>query len=135
MSPAEVRVIREALGLSPKWIAERLGYRSDRHFRAIEAAEAPVPPRLLSLLHELEAQQEAEVEGWLAQIFHRLGIDEADEDYLEQLDEADWPTLEVPRLDDPADEFPAGWYRAIAGRVRWELNGCCWIEYEPDRPA
>lgn len=132
MSPAEVRVLREALGLSPKWIAERLGYRSDRHYRAIEAAEAPVPARLLALLHELEALQEAEVEEWLAQIFESLGVDEAGEDYLEQLDEADWPTLEVPRLDDPAGEFPASWYRAIAGRVRWELAGCCWIEYTTD---
>ena len=61
---------------------------------------------------------------------YRLGIDEADDDYLEQLDEADWPTLIVPRLDDLADEFPASWYRALAGRVRWELNGFCWIEYE-----
>ena len=130
MTPAEARVLTESLGLSPRWLAERLGLKSDRHLRAIDAGEAPVSVRYATLLHELESRHEAEVDGWLARIFEGLGIDEADDDYLEQLDEADWPTLIVPRLDDPADEFPASWYRALAGRVRWELNGFCWIEYE-----
>ena len=112
MNGAEVRVLREALGLSPKWVAARLGLASDRHLRAVEAGEAPASVRMVALLHELEARAEAEVE-----------------DALEQLAEADWPTIEVPRLDVDGDEFPAGWYRAIAARVRWELGARCWIEY------
>ena len=69
------------------------------------------------------------VSGNWATVFEEAGVDEYDEDALEQLDEADWPTIEVPRLDLDGDEFPAGWYRAIAARVRWELGARCWIEY------
>ena len=129
MNGAEVRVLREALGLSPKWVAARLGLASDRHLRAVEAGEAPASVRMVALLHELEARAEAEVEEALATVFEEAGVDEYDEDALEQLDEADWPTIEVPRLDLDGDEFPAGWYRAIAARVRWELGARCWVEY------
>ena len=129
MNGAEVRVLREALGLSPKWLAARLGLASDRHLRAVEAGEAPASVRMVALLHELEARAEAEVEEALATVFEAAGVDEYDEDALEQLDEADWPTIEVPRLDLDGDEFPAGWYRAIAARVRWELGARCWVEY------
>ena len=129
MNGAEVRVLREALGLSPKWVAARLGLASDRHLRAVEAGEAPASVRMVALLHELEARAEAEVEEALATVFEEAGVDEYDEDALEQLDEADWPTIEVPRLDLDGDEFPAGWYRAIAARVRWELGARCWVEW------
>ena len=61
MNGAEVRVLREALGLSPKWVAARLGLASDRHLRAVEAGEAPASVRMVALLHELEARAEAEV--------------------------------------------------------------------------
>lgn len=126
MDPAELKVIRKSLGLSTGWLASRCGYGSDRHIRRMESGEAPVSPRVLGELHALEAHAEALCDYQLERVLEELGIEELES--LEQLDEMAWPVIEVPRVDD-GGEFPASFFHMVAARVRWELNGCCWLEY------
>jgi hypothetical protein len=50
------------------------------------------------------------------------------------LDEGNWPTLAVPRLDRDDLPMPARYYRALAFRASQILGGCCFIEWD-DSPS
>jgi transcriptional regulator with XRE-family HTH domain len=137
MTPAEVKVLRESLGLSAQWLADAVG-ADQRTVRRWEDGAIPLRDDLIALLHELEAQAQADAETILDAILADQGVDEVDDldDLLDAMDEGDWPTLEVPRVDAdalkrpaPYGVLPASYWRAVAARVRWELGGRCWIEY------
>lgn len=122
-TPADIRVRREALGLTQAWIAERLGV-DDRAVRRWEAGTRPIPLALVDLLEEGEDRADILVASVLVGL--RRVIDDAraqtGED-LEGVDVAAYPTDEALWSVHPGFEpWPAAWHRAVLGRLRADLD-------------
>lgn len=130
MTPAELKVLRESLGLSAQWIADRLGV-DQRTVRRWEDGALPIRADVITLLHELDAQAEADADEILDQVIDAAGLTDVSD--AAELAQEDWATIEVPRVDtDVTDGMPAAFHRAVAARVRWELGGALWLEYPTD---
>ena len=116
MNGAEFKVLRESLGLSLAWLAQRWGLESERGPKRWQERNEPIPEARAADMEQLAAIADGLVEWQLK---------------TEQLaDAAGDRRLLVPRVDaDSPDEFPASFYRAVAARVSWELEGRLKIEY------
>ncbi len=112
MTDAELRVVREFLGLTGEWLASRLGVQ-DRTWRRWEAGTSPIPDGVRVEVEQLEAET-ARVVGHLveaagSQADPELVTYRSDEQVREVLPSAEF--------------FPASWHRAVAARVAHEVPG------------
>lgn len=100
MSAAEFRITRERLGLS----TDTLSNRFDVHLRTIrrwEHGHSPVPDGIRDELQDLTTEATRQVAHLVA-----------------ALEDTDQPTLTIPDRD---TDWPASWWRMIAGRVTDQL--------------
>ena len=123
MNRADLKVRREALGLTQGWLAERLGVQ-DRAVRRWEAGDREVPADVWDVIEQAEQQAEAildAVADGLADQPEPDGIDvvvfETDEDL--------WAVHPGFR------PLPASWHRAVAARIRDLVDGEVRFHYPP----
>lgn len=115
MNGAEFKVLRESLGLSLAWLSARWGLASERGPKRWQEADRPIPEDRAADMERIAAHADGLVEWQLTELL---------------TDAAGDRRLLVPRVDaDSPDEFPASFYRAVAARVSWELEGRLKIEY------
>lgn len=123
LTAAEFKTVRESLGLSADWIAERVGVQV-RTVRRWEDGTSPIPEDAWVALVRLEQLVDAAVDNLLDE----FGVDDPDD-----LDEP--VVVRVPRVDvDSPDGLPASVHRAVAARLRWELPGRVILEFGPTTP-
>ncbi len=67
MTPADLKVRRESLGLPQSWIAERLGVQ-DRAVRRWEAGDSPIPEAVDDLLTDTETRTLAWLDATIAAV-------------------------------------------------------------------
>ena len=103
MSPAELRMVREYLGVSAEWLADRLGVAL-RTVRRWEHGKSAVPD---GVREQVEGLEEVAV-GHVNAAVDALG------DAVEAV-------LTIPDAD--AGGFPAGWWRMVAVRVAQDVPG------------
>ena len=121
MNGAEFKVLRESLGLSLAWLAKRWGLESERGPKRWQERNEPIPEARAADMEQLAAIADGLVEWQLTELL---------------ADAAGDRRLLVPRVDaDSPDEFPASFYRAVAARVSWELEGRLKIAYPIAEPA
>jgi hypothetical protein len=102
MSDAELRMVREFLGITAEWLADHLGVAL-RTVRRWEHGTSPVPDGVrvqVEALEEVAARQVGEL--------------------VDRLAAAADVVLTIPRED---GEWPAGWWRMVAARVAVEVPG------------
>lgn len=118
MSPAELRVVREFLGLSSSDLARHLGV-TDRTVRHWEAGKYPVPDGVRLAVEKLEADTARFVAGVVEKLM----------DYPD-------PVVVTYRTDEeyheahPEIPLPASWHRAVIARVAQEVPALS-IVYPP----
>lgn len=111
MTDAELRVVREYLGLSPEWLASHLGV-SGRTVRHWEQGKYPIPDGVRLEIEDLERRTGEFVSG-----------------VIDQLLDLPEPGVITYRTDDeyhtahPEIPFPASWHRAVIARVAQEVPG------------
>lgn len=111
MTPAEFRSLREHLGLSPRWLADRLGV-AERVVTRMETGEYQARAELLD-----QDRRDRSVALWdrAQQLLAELRSD-ADRQVDRLLGAR---VLTVPRTDrESPDGMPAAWHRRIAWRAR-----------------
>lgn len=112
MTPAEMRVIREHLGLTGEWLAARLGVQG-RSWRRWEAGTAPIPDGVRIALEQLEDATARAVAQGVAQLLDAPGD----------------PAVYTYRTDEefhdahPEAEYPASWHRALVARIAEQVPG------------
>jgi Helix-turn-helix domain len=122
MSPAELRVVREWLGMSPEWLGAHLKV-SPRTIRHWEAGRYAIPDGVRLEIEDLEARTGAFVGG-----------------VIEQLMDIPDPVIVTYRTDEeyhaanPEVPFPASWHRAVVARIAQEVQALG-IVYASDVPA
>jgi len=109
MSPAELRMVRDYLGLTGEWLAAQLGVQL-RTVRRWEHGQSSIPDGVREQMELLEGIA-AETVGAL----------------VDALGSARDVVLTIP--DGPADGYPAGWWRMIAARVAQEVPGL-YVRYD-----
>ncbi|WP_165608865.1 DUF1870 family protein [Mycolicibacterium fortuitum] len=112
MTPAELRCLREFLGLTTAWLADRLGIR-ERRLQRMEAGAEPIPDGVAAEIDDLAATTAEYVEQLLNE--------------FDDTDEA--ATLITYRTDAAfkasgglGKTFPASWHRAVAARVAEQID-------------
>jgi hypothetical protein len=110
MTDAELRVVREYLGLTPEWLADRLGV-SARTVRHWEAGKYAIPDGVRLEVEDLEARTEQVVSGTIAQL-----MDLPDPVVITYRTDAEYHAAH------PEAEFPASWHRAVIARVAMEVT-------------
>jgi len=111
MTPAELKVVREFLGLSSAALAKHLGV-SDRTVRHWEAGKYPIPDGVRLEIEKLEAYTAQFVAG-----------------VVEKLMDIPDPVVVTYRTDEeyhaahPEIPLPASWHRAAIARVAQEVPG------------
>lgn len=158
MSAADFKSIRESLGLTAQWLADAV-HVDQRTVRRWEDGDIPLRDDVVDVLLQLDQQVEyeigCEVERERARVLTDLGYDpdayhaaDIDEEHIfDHLEEQDWPTVKVPRVDADAPmitqanallakmvqgfttPLPAAFYRAVASRLRRALGGRLQITY------
>lgn len=109
MNGAEFKVLRESLGLSLAWLAQRWGLESERGPKRWQERNEPIPEARAADMEQLAAIADGLVEWHLTELL---------------TDAAGDRRLLVPRVDaDSPDEFPASFHRAVAARVARRLGG------------
>lgn len=109
MTPAELRVAREFLGLTPEWLGEHLDV-SARTVRHWEAGKYTIPDGVRLEVEDLEARTTAFVGGVVEKL-----MDIPDPAVVTYRDDAEY------RAAHPEIEFPASWHRAVLARVALEV--------------
>lgn len=107
MTPAELRMVREYLGLSQQWVLDRLGVHQ-RTIRHWESGRNHIPDGVRLQLEAWEDDTAAQVGRLVTPL----------------LDARD-PVLVVPQTDEEcaATGWPARWWRHVAARVAVEVPG------------
>lgn len=122
-TPADIRVRREALGLTQAWIAERLG-ADDRAVRRWEAGQRPIPEAVGDLL----AEGEDHADGLVASVL--VGLNRLVDDVRaatgedpEGVDVTVYETDEDLWSVHPGFEpWPASWHRMVLAQLRVDLD-------------
>ncbi len=118
MTPAELRVIREYLGLAGEWLARELGVQ-ERTWRRWEAGTSPIPDGVRLHIEDIEERT--------AQFVHEV---------VQQLMDLPDPAVVTYRSDaeyrqaQPELRWPATWHRALIARVAQEVPGLV-VTYAP----
>lgn len=118
MTDAELRTIREFLGLTGDWLAAHLKV-NPRTVRAWEQGRAPIPDGARLTVEELEARTAAFVGGLVKQL-----MDLPDPGVLVYRTDAEYHAAH------PGIGFPASWHRAVVARIALEVPGLR-IAYPP----
>jgi len=119
MTPAELRVVREFLGLIPEWLAGHLNV-SARTVRHWEAGKYTIPDGVRLEIEDLERRTGEFVSG----IVEKL-MDMPDPGVITYRDDAEY------RAAHPELPFPASWHRAVVARVAQEVPALA-IAYADD---
>jgi transcriptional regulator with XRE-family HTH domain len=109
MTPAEFRVVREFLGLTPEWLAAHLGV-SGRTVRHWEQGKYAIPDGVRLEIEDVEQRTGEFVSG----IIDKL-MDLPDPTVITYRDDAEY------RAAHPDTPFPASWHRAVVARVAQEV--------------
>jgi len=109
MSPAELKVVREFLGLPGDWLADhvKVSARTVRHW---EQGRYPIPDAVRLAVEDLEARTGA----FIAAIVDAL-MDVPDPTVITYRTDTDY------RREHPEIDFPASWHRAVVARVALEI--------------
>lgn len=119
MTPAELKIVREFLGLTGDWLANYLGV-SPRTVRHWEQGKYPIPDGVRLAIEDLEARTAEFVGGCVEKL-----IDVPDPVVITYRNDVEYHAAhpEVP--------FPASWHRAAIARVAQEVPGLS-ITYSPN---
>jgi transcriptional regulator with XRE-family HTH domain len=119
MTDAELRVVREFLGLSPEWLAGHLGV-SARTVRHWEAGKYAIPDGVRLEVEDLERRTGEFLDGLVPQL-----MDLPDPGVYVYRTDAEYHSAhpEVP--------FPASWHRAVAARLAMEVPALAIAYPEP----
>ena len=109
MTSAELRVVREYLGLTPEWLAEHLNV-SARTVRHWEAGKYAIPDGVRLEMEDLERRTGEFVAGVVGKL-----MDLPDPGVLTYRSDAEY------RAANPDVEFPASWHRAVVARIAQEV--------------
>lgn len=109
MTDAELRVVREYLGLSPEWLAEHLGV-SARTVRHWEAGRYAIPDGVRLEIEDLEARTGQFVGGAVEKL-----MDLPDPGVVTYRTDAEYHAAH------PEIPFPASWHRAVVARIAQEV--------------
>ena len=123
MTAAEFKIMRERLGVSGRWLADKVGVQ-DRQVRRWESGVAPVPADVVALIQSMDAAAASQAAGIMAE--WQSGNPERIISYRN--DGEYWAS------DDQAKQRgePASYYRAVLGRVM--AQHVTPIEYRPAEP-
>lgn len=121
MTPAELRVVREYLGLSPEWLAAHLKV-SGRMVRHWEQGTYAIPDDQRLEIENLERYTSA----FVSKVVQHL-MDVPDPVVLTYQDDAEYHAAH------PEMKFPASWHRAVVARVAQEIPAMS-IRYAKDAP-
>ncbi len=119
MSDAELKVIREFLGLTGDWLAGHLEV-SPRTVRHWEQGKYPIPDGVRLAMEDLEARTATFISG-----------------IVEKLLDMPEPAVLTYRTDEeyhaahPDILFPASWHRAVVARVAQEVPGLTIVYRQP----
>jgi transcriptional regulator with XRE-family HTH domain len=116
MTDAELKVVREFLGLTGDWLADHLGV-SPRTVRHWEQGKYPIPDGVRLTVEQLESVAAQQITTAI-----KMLSDVAD------------PALAIPRTDadcPPECPWPASWHRAVAARIAQEVPGLTIAYTEP----
>lgn len=111
MTPAELKVVREFLGVSGEWLAGHLKV-SARTVRHWEEAKYPIPDGMRLAVEDLEARTAEFIGG-----------------AVRQLNDLPDTTIATYRNDveyhaaHPEIHFPASWHRRVCARIAQEVPG------------
>jgi hypothetical protein len=122
MTPAELRVVREFLGLTPEWLASHLKV-SARTVRHWEAGKYAIPDGVRLEIEDLERRTGEFVSGVIGQL-----LDLPDPGVITYRDDDEYTAAH------PGREFPASWHRAVVARVAQEVPGLS-IVFAGDAPS
>lgn len=111
MTNAELRTIREFLGLTGEWLATHLGV-NPRTVRDWEQGRSPVPGFARKAVEDIEARTGAFITGIVEHL-----LSAADVGVIVYRNDAEYHAAH------PEIEFPASWHRAVVARVALEVRG------------
>lgn len=123
MAGAELRVVREHLGLTTRWLAEHLGVQ-ERTVHRWEADVSPIPDGVRCAVEDLEARTAEVVSAAAAAC-----LDTPDPAILTYRTDADY------REHHPEQPWSASWHRAVTARVAREVPGLVVGWWRPDTPT
>lgn len=107
LTPAEVRCIREGLGVTAEWLADHLGVRT-RTVQRWESGANPIPEFAVDALALLEADAAEQVRHHIdAFTGARPGV----------------PLVLAVDDASSAEDWPVGWLRMVAFRTRQQIPG------------
>jgi len=109
MTPAELRVVREYLGLTPEWLAEHLNV-SARTVRHWEAGKYAIPDGVRLEMEDLERRTGEFVAGVVDKL-----MDLPDPGVFTYRSDAEYHAA------NPGVGFPASWHRAVVARIAQEV--------------
>jgi len=116
MTAAEMRVVREYLGLTTRWLADHLQV-AERTVHRWENAQSPIPDGVRVAIELLEQATARHVSAAVA------ACNDAGDPAL-----ATYRTDQDYRRHHPEQPWPAGWHRAVCARVAQEVPGLA-IDY------
>ncbi|MFJ2217730.1 helix-turn-helix domain-containing protein [Streptomyces sp. NPDC101062] len=111
MTPAELRVVREYLGLTPEWLTTHLNI-TGRQVRNWEQGKTPIPDA-----HRLEIQNLERYTGNFVSAVSDHLMDLPDPGVITYRNDAEYHAAH------PEVRFPASWHRAVIARVAQEVHG------------
>lgn len=109
MTPAELRVVREFLGLTPEWLADHLKV-SPRSVRHWEAGKFSIPHGVYLQVRDLEFRTGEFIGGIVDAL-----MDVPDPVVVTYRTDAEYHAAH------PEIAFPASWHRAVLARVALEV--------------
>lgn len=109
MTAAELRVMREFLGLSPEWLADHLQV-SGRTVRHWEAEKYTIPDRVRLEVEDLERRTGEFIDGCVDQL-----MDIPDPGVITYRTDTEYHEAHPDVL------FPASWHRAVVARIAQEV--------------
>ncbi|GAA4391770.1 helix-turn-helix domain-containing protein [Tsukamurella soli] len=120
LTAAEVRAIREGLGVTAEWLANHLGVQT-RTVQRWESGQSAVKPFAVAAIRRLEAHAEEEVRR-LTEAYLRDGSKHAvlfiEAGGVDSVQDAPMSGLRAM-----VEDGPSGWQRMIAFRVRQQIPG------------
>jgi hypothetical protein len=116
MTPAEMQVTKEYLGLNTKWMARRL-VLDERRLRRMEAGSEEIPQFIVTFLDDVYAETKQLVEDMTAEYRRKV----------KGSDGYGVITMKTYRTDGAyaaaGGYYPSSWHRRVSGRVQAAVPG------------